>query len=206
MFPIEIPAGTTVESLFTKLAVDLHQQYVTESAKDEQIAAVKLEGGPTYTYRVRGRELIVEEGEPKSAPLWMVTKVETVERFLEDWTGPKKYYPRFTPPPGALVMMTDPRVMRRLAMVSGRVELALLDFEGERISITVGCGDAAKKGIDTFEPDVVIEAKMATFDKLLAGKLAPEDALADGDVVQRGKKLVAMQLALALAAFYPAKR
>ncbi len=206
MFPIVIPPGTTVESLFTKFAVELHKKYVTESAKDEQVAAVRIEGGPSYTYRVRGRDLFVEEGEPKSAALWMVMKIETVERFLADWTGPKKYFPRFAPPPGALVMLSDPRVMKRLAMVSGRVELALVDFEGERISIVVGCGDAAKKGIDTYEPDVVIEAKTKTFDKLLAGQLAPEDALADGDVVQRGKKLVAMQLVLALAAFYPAKK
>lgn len=206
MFPIEIPAGSTVESLFTDFAVELHKRFVTEHAKEEHVAAVKIFGGPSYTYRVRGRDLLVEEGEPRSAPLWMATKLETVERFLADWTGPKRYFPRFAPPAGALVMLSDPRVMKRLGMVSGRVEMALVDFEGDRVSMTIGCGEAARRGIDVDDPDVVIEAKTRTFDKLLEGKLAPEDALADGDVVQKGKKLVAMQLALALAAFYPARR
>jgi putative sterol carrier protein len=104
--------------------------------------------------------------------------------------------------PGGLVLMSDPRVLKRLSMVNGRVELALADFEGGRVSMVAGFGDAAKRGIDVDDPDVVIEAKMRTFEKLLEGKLAPEEALADGDVVQRGKKMIAMQLALAIAPFY----
>jgi putative sterol carrier protein len=205
MFPIEIPPGTTIESLFTQLVVDVHRRFVSEPAKEELVAAVKIVGGETYTYRVRGRDLIVEEGEPEKCALWIVTRLEHVEKFLADWTGPKRWFPKKAPP-GELVVPSDPRLMKRLMMVNGRVEMALLDFEGERVAMTIGCGDAAKKGIDVDEPDVVIEAHTKTFNALLDGRLAPEEALADGDVVQRGKKLVAMQLALAVAAFYPAKR
>jgi len=205
MFPIEIPPGTTVEAAFTTFAVDLHKRFVKEAAKEEIVAGVKLIGGPGWTYRVRGRDLVVEDGEPDKCQLWMATKLETVEKFLADWTGPKRWWPKMTPP-GELVMLSDPRLMKRMAMVNAKVEMALTDFEGERVSVIVGTCDAGKHGIDWDDPDVVIEAHTKTFDKLLEGKLAPEDALADGDVVQRGKKLVAMQLALALAAFYPAKR
>jgi hypothetical protein len=41
---------------------------------------------------------------------------------------------------------------------------------------------------------------------MLAGTLAPEEALADGDVQVRGNRMLALQLALAVAPFYPKTR
>jgi putative sterol carrier protein len=210
MFPIDIPAGTTVESLFTDVYPALHRKLVSASSggatREALTSVVRLEGGgPSYTIVVRGKDIDVNEGEAEGAPLWVTLRREVVERFLEDWMGPKKYVPK-TAPPADMVLLSDPRVMRRLAMVSARVELALTDFEGERVSLTAGCGDVAKKGIDPDDPDVVIEATMDTLTRLVGGDLSPEEALVDGHVAQRGKRLVAMQLALALAPFFPARR
>ena len=44
------------------------------------------------------------------------------------------------------------------------------------------------------------------FEELLAGKLAPQDAIAEGRVAVKGNKLLAMQLALAVAPLAPAKK
>jgi hypothetical protein len=47
---------------------------------------------------------------------------------------------------------------------------------------------------------------MGALQRMLAGSLGPEDALADGDVSIRGKRIVAIKYALAVAPFYPAKQ
>jgi hypothetical protein len=212
MFPIDIPAGTTVESLFTDVYPALHRKLVsdTSAAKGEALTSVvRLEGGgPSYTIVIRGKDIDVTEGEAEGAPLWVALDRDVVERFLEDFMGPKNYAPKMALTAGAapLVLLSDPRVMRRLAMVSARVALALTDFEGERVSLVCGSGDVAKKGIDPDDPDVIIEATMDTLQRLVGGQLSPEEALADGHVAQRGKRFVAMQYALALAPFYPARR
>ena len=208
MFPIDLPAGTTVESLFTDVYPALHRQLVRDedAKRDALTSVVRLEGGgPSYTIVVRGKDIAVTEGEAKGAPLWVTLRRDVVERLLEDWMGAKKYVPK-TAPPKDLVLLSDPRVMRLLAMVSARVELAVTDFDGARASLVAGSGDVAKKGIDPDDPDVVIESTMDTLQRLVTGALSPEAALADGHVAQRGKRFVAMQYALALAPFYPARR
>jgi putative sterol carrier protein len=53
---------------------------------------------------------------------------------------------------------------------------------------------------------VTVEATVAVFEELLAGKIAPEDAIAEGRVTVKGNKLLAMQLALAVAPLAPAKK
>ena len=53
------------------------------------------------------------------------------------------------------------------------------------------------------DPDVTIEVSLATVERILDGKLGPEEALADGDVRVTGKRLVAGQLAFALAPLFP---
>jgi putative sterol carrier protein len=60
--------------------------------------------------------------------------------------------------------------------------------------------------MDPDDADVTVEARFATIERVLCGELAPEDALADGEVTVRGNRLLAMQLALAVAPFYPARR
>jgi len=91
-------------------------------------------------------------------------------------------------------------------MASGRIELVLLDVDGERLATTLGFGDAARKPIDPDDANVVVEARLQTVERVLRGELGPEEALADGDVKVRGNRFLAMQLALAVAPFYPATR
>jgi hypothetical protein len=177
-----------------------------DAGSGEMRVGARLDGGPSYAITVRGAELEVREGAHAKPHLWIALARSSVEIVLADWLGPRRFVPKFTPPKGGVVLMTDPRVLRRLAMVSGRVELAIPDFEGKRVAMTVGAGEAAKREIDTEDPDAVIEAELAAVEELLAGRLRPEDALADKHVKLRGKPFVAMQFALALAPFYPSPR
>jgi hypothetical protein len=214
-FPIDIPSGTTLESFITEVMPRLHAQFVREPANDSHVAVVHAQKHRAWTVTVRGATMEVEEGERDGVPLWISFDKCVADEFIADWTGPKKYLPKSAPPAG-LVLLSDPRVMKRLVMASGRVELAMSDFgrhvpgsagarsapEGRRVAMIAGFGDAAKKGIDLDDPDVTIEAKMATLQALLEGKLAPDAALSSGDVKTRGNRFLAMQLALALAPFY----
>ena len=209
MFPIDIPKGTTIDSLLMKVLPETHARFVRDDApKDELHVTLRLEGGATYAVRVKGRELTVREDDTAAdAPvsLWVSVAKSSLQLVLDDWLGPKRFVPKATPP-GGMVVMTDPRILKRLMMISGRLELAVTDFEGARVAMTVGAGNAAKKGIDTEDPDAVIEAKMATVEQLLALTMAPEEILAGGHVVLRGKSFLAMQFALAIAPFFPAQK
>jgi putative sterol carrier protein len=151
--------------------------------------------------------MTVSDGEePGVKPtLWMWTTARAVERFLEDATGEKRMLPKFGAV-GGVATMSDPRVLKRVAMASGRIELALVDDQGERHGIVFGFGSAAKKEIDPEDADTVIETDLMTAERVLRGEMGPEDALADGNVRVKGNRFLAMQLALAVAPFYPAKR
>ncbi len=206
MLPLEIPAGTTIESLLTEVIPAVHGRLVADDAPREALGiAVRIEGRGSWTLRVRGREMTVDDGEDALATLWVCATERSAELFLEDAAGPKRLVPRFAPV-GGVATMSDPRVIRRVAMASGRVELATTDENGERMAVVFGFGAAARRGIDPEDPDVTIETQLAAIDRVLRGELAPEDALADGGVVVRGNRLLAMQLALAVGPFYPAKR
>jgi putative sterol carrier protein len=206
MLPIEIPEGTTVESLVTEVAPALHARMVgADAPADVFTVAVRIEGRGDWAVRIRGREMKVEPGEPSRPTLWMHTTELAVERFLEDALGPKRLMPRFAPA-GGVTTMSDPRVLKRVAMASGRIELAVEDEDGERLAIAFGFGSAAHKGIDPEDADVVVETRLVTLERVMRGELGPEDALADGDVKVRGNRFLAMQLALAVAPFYPARR
>jgi putative sterol carrier protein len=67
--------------------------------------------------------------------------------------------------------------------------------------MTLSLGAPARKRAP--DPDVVIETSLATYVRMLAGELGPEDALVDGDVRVDGKRLLAVQLAFAVAPFFP---
>jgi hypothetical protein len=112
-------------------------------------------------------------------------------------------------PSGDLVMLGDPRVLKRIKMVTGAVELAIRDFEepggagggARRVALAIALGAPAKK-LDP-APDVVIETSMKTYLRLLDGTMGPEDALADGDVSVKGRRMLAMQLAFAIGPLFP---
>jgi hypothetical protein len=204
MLPIDIPPGTTVESLVTEVVPALHARLVGPQVSSEPYTVnVRVEGHGTWTARIRGRDLTITEGEAERPTLWMHASQRAVERFLEDALGPRRMLPRFIPV-GGVMTVSDPRLLRRVAMASGRIELAMIDEDGERLTLAFGFGDAALKGIDPDDADVVVEARIETIERVLHGKLAPEEALADGDVTVRGNRFLAMQLALAVAPFYPA--
>jgi putative sterol carrier protein len=202
MLPIEIPPGTTVETLFTQVVPEFHRRFVTERSKEAIVVCARVDGGPSYTMTVRGPDIDVEEGEDK-ASIWVHMHRSAIELFLADWS-------RFVPkgvPPGGLVMLTDPRILRRVVMVSSKLELALTDFPGHgRLAMSVATGEQAKRGIDPDSPDVTIEAKTALLEEILSGRLPPEEALSAGRVTVKGKMMLAMQLAFAVAPFYPAKK
>ncbi|HEX3343294.1 MAG TPA: SCP2 sterol-binding domain-containing protein [Polyangiaceae bacterium] len=206
MFPIDIPPGTTLESLVTDVVPALHARFVGADAPAELFTiAVRIEGRGDWTVRVRGSAMTVDEGEADRPTLWMHTTARAVERFLEDALGPRRFLPKFAPV-GGVTTMSDPRVLKRVAMASGRIELALADVDGERLAVTFGFGDAARKPIDPDDANVVVEARLETMERVLRGDLGPEEALADGDVTVKGNRFLAMQLALAVAPFYPARR
>jgi putative sterol carrier protein len=209
MFPFEIPPGTTLRSLVTKVFPETHAKLVPAAAGADAFTIVLalegLEGGGSFTADVKGGTVTVREEEARQRHVWVCARAEDAERFLGDWSGAKRFVPKFVPG-GDLVLMSDPRILKRLAMVSGKIELALTDFEGERVAMTVALGAAAKKTIDPEGADVTVEATVAVFEELLAGTIAPEDAIAEGRVTVKGNKLLAMQLALAVAPLAPAKK
>ena len=134
MLPIEIPEGTTIESLVTDVVPSLHARMVGADAPGDVFTiAVRVEGRGGWTVRIRGREMKVEEGEAARPTLWMHTTERAVERFLEDALGPRRLLPKFAPV-GGVTTMSDPRVVKRVAMASGRIELAVKDDDGERLA------------------------------------------------------------------------
>lgn len=204
MLPSTIPQGTTVESLLETVLPEAHRHEVARAGATgpEQRLGVEVVGGKRYVFRLAGPEVSFDEG---GGPAHLHIRVErsTVERFLEDWSGPRRFVPSFVPREG-VTLLTDPRVLKRLVAVTGSIELALPDFEGERVSLFVSAGGSrAHEPREGAAADVVVEVAVPTFERLLAGSLAPDEALADGHVEVRGKKLVAMQFAFALAPFFP---
>ncbi len=206
MNAFEIPPDTTIRSLLETVAPALHERLVPEDApSDAMTVNVRIEDAGSWTVHIRGREMRVAPGEVDRPTLWLFTTARSVELFLEDATGPQRLAPRFHRS-AAPTLFTDPRLVRRVAMAHGRIELALRDMDGERLAVVLGFGHAARKRIDPDDADVVVEAGLGTVERMLAGTLAPDAALADGDVEVRGNRMLALQLALAIAPFYPQGR
>ena len=206
MNAFEIPPDTTIRSLIEIIAPALHARLVPEDAPSDALTVnVRIEDAGSWTVHIRGREMRVAPGEADRPTLWLFTTARSVEIFLEDATGPQRLAPRFEPST-VPTLLSDPRLVRRAAMAHGRIELALRDIDGERLAVVFGFGHAARKRIDPDDADVVVEAGLGTIERMLAGTLAPDAALADGDVEVRGNRMLALQLALAIAPFYPQGR
>ncbi len=208
MLPFEIPPGTTLDALVTTVIPEAHARLVPASAGKEPFACVvELEPDLSWLVTLDGQKMTARAGSEKNVDARIRSRRAWAEAFLADWTGEGKLVPKGPPPEGA-ILISDPRALKRLRMVTGVVELALRDFDADgepprRVSMTVAVGGPARK-VEP-DPDVVIETGSATYLRVLSGELAPEDALADGDVTVTGKRLVAMQFALALSALVPKK-
>jgi putative sterol carrier protein len=206
MLPLDIPPGTTVELLVTEAIPALHARLVGEGGPKEGFTvALRIDGCGSWTVRIRGREMLVDPGEERRPTFWMYTTGGMAEHFLQDALGPRRLVPKMAThqQPGGVLTLSDPRVMRRVALASGRIELAALDADGTRLAIVFGFGDAARRPIDPENPDTVVEAPVTILHRVLSGERGPEEALSSGDVTVRGSRLLALQLAFAIAPFYP---
>jgi hypothetical protein len=208
MLPLVIPPGTTIESLVTEVIPAAHARLVGESApKEVLLVALRIDGCGSWTVRIQGRTMLVDVGEEPRPTLWMYTTKDIADRFLQDALGPKRLVAQVPPNAvhtgGGVLTMSDPRVIRRVAMASGRIELVVVDEDGARLAVVFGFGDATRRPIDPEDPDTVAEAPVATLQGVLRGERGPDEALASGDVRVRGSRMLALQLALAVAPFYP---
>src|SRR5579884_969346 len=142
----DIPQGTTIESLLESVAPALHDGLVPDGVpSDSFVVSVHVAGTGAFTVHIRGRAMRVERGENGRPTLWLFTTSRVVERFLEDARGPRRFLPTSPPPHGAVAVLSDPRLLKRVAMASGRMELALRDADGERLSVVLGFGDATRR-------------------------------------------------------------
>ena len=216
MLPFDVKLGTTAFELFTEIIPRAHRQLVPKHGDREEIVIhVSVEGDPSCSAlrcEVRGADIVVTpttgstgtesrggRDEPE-AHIYLLLHDDSLRAFLEDWGTDKKYLPKFSPK-GASIF-TDPRVLRRLAHVTGSIELALPTFPSGRASLRAGAfgGRLARVKLDR-DPDVTVESSMDLFDLLLTGDMRPEEALSDSRVTVTGKKMVALQFAFALAPF-----
>jgi putative sterol carrier protein len=205
MLPFEIPRGTTLEKLVTDVVPAAHGRLVPASAGREPLTcAFELEGLKSWVVGLEGTTMRVREGDERAPDIRIRARAKDAQAFLDDWTGPQRFVPKVKPN-ADLVLMSDPRILKRVKMVTGAIELAIRDFDdgggARRVALMVAVGAPAKKRDP--EPDVVVETSMSTYLRLLSAKIGPEDALADGDVSVTGKRLVAMQFAFAVAPLFP---
>jgi hypothetical protein len=200
MIPRTLPAGTTLRSFFEELLPRDHAANVPHDAGNATVS-VRLVGGPSYAFAVTGNQLAVRETERvEDAPLLLSFEASTAQLFLDDWLGPQKLAPSFEP--RGLTAVTDPRLIRRFAAIKGVISLTLDDFDGQSATLLVAAGPDASLYDD---PDATVRIRLPAFLELLAGRLGPDEAILDGHVTLTGKKLVAMQFALALAPYFPAR-
>jgi len=206
VLPFHAPSGTTAREYLTKVVPEAHRSLVPKDVDAHRFDVhVTLMGERTVGYAVTGSEIAVEPRARGDANLVVVFEPSTVERFLADFSGPRRFVPRFEPRGAALV--TDPRVLARVTQVTGSLSAIIPDFDGGSVRLWIAAFGDKRGQFDPRddEPDVTVSVPMKTFEALLGGGLTPEQALsaAESGVAVRGKRLVAMQLALALAPFFP---
>lgn len=207
MLPFDIPAGTSLDKVVTEVVPAAHAKLVPASAGRERVTvALELTGVNRWVIELDGASMKVREGDEKAPDIRITARGEDAQAFLDDWTGPRNFTPKGKPPTDML--LSDPRVLKRVKMVTGTIELSIRDFDGagetRKAGLTVSVGGPAKK-VEP-DPDVTVETSMATYRRMLGANMSPEDALADGDVKVAGKRLVAMQFAFAVGPLFPPKK
>jgi hypothetical protein len=200
MFPFEIAPGTTIEQLLHSVLPKTHAKLVKPDEAGSFEVGVKVAPGKTWVLSIASNVLTTRESSA-TTPVWVHLEEKAAVFFLDDMAAAKRFVPKFVPE-GGFTMLTDPRVLRRVSMVSGKIEIKLVDSPIGTISLFVAAGAKAKEGLHADDPDAVLELHMPTVEKILAGSLGPEAALSDGSVAIKGKRLVAMQFALAIAPYF----
>lgn len=214
MLPFNAPKGTSPRDYLVSVVPEAHRSLVGPPSKAPSgnkatkrwDVLVSIPGEVTVLYGIDGQDIQVTEARSgDDAELSLTLERGDVTRFLEDWSGLRKWVPKFEPRGAALI--TDPQVVSRIAMVTGSVEAVLPDLEGGPARLVVaafgGKRGRFEGGID--RPDTTVDLGASVFEAMLAGRMAPDEALSSGAVGIKGKKLVAMQFAFALAPFFPAK-
>jgi putative sterol carrier protein len=199
MIPKNLPADTTPRSFFESVLPEEHALHVPGDAGAGSVT-VRLLGGPSFRLDAAGSTLTVTEvRDGERAAFLLTVPFAMAEHFLADWKGPRTLVPTFEP--RGIVVATDARLIRRVAMVSGSIQLELDGFEAGRATLKAAVGKR-----DADDPaDVEVHIGMETFKRMMNGEIAPDEAIVDGHVTVTGKRLVAMQFALALCPFFPPK-
>jgi hypothetical protein len=201
MLPRTLPTGTTLRSLIEVLLPGDHRASVPSDAGDATFG-LRLAGGPAYVLEAKGNALTVTEVARLEGPsLLLSTDEATAQVFLDDWMGTQRLAPKFEP--RGLAAMTDPRMIRRVCQVKGVITLTLEgmpELGGRPATLFIAAGPDANLYDD---PDVTVRIGAAAFEKMLSGALTPDAAISGGHVALTGKKLVAMQFALAILPYFP---
>jgi hypothetical protein len=207
MLALSIPADTTPESLIRDVLPREHKAHVPAGTRGKSKIGVTIDRA-SWALSVDGLSATAtEDRDLEGCDFRLHTTRAAALAFIADWLGPKTLLPTALPAGDLPRVPTDPRILARVTAVTGSLELALRDLEiggkKTRVSIVIVAGSATKKKYFYEEPDAIVETSVATYKRILAGKLTPDAALADGDVTVSGKKLVAMQYAFAVAPFQP---
>ncbi|MCC6648154.1 MAG: SCP2 sterol-binding domain-containing protein [Polyangiaceae bacterium] len=202
MKPISLPAGTTVTSFLEEVLAAEHATRVTDDAAETHVIHARVDGLGEFTVTVRGRELSVERGLVGKAQLWVATDLACAERALADALGDGALLPDVRDP-SSVPAVTDPRLLRRLAMVSGTVRAELTGFGDAPLWVAFGAGAKASR-IDDERTDAEVSVPMSVLSQLLTLSKRPDEALKDAAVKTKGNLFVPMQVALALAILLPA--
>ena len=165
----------------------------------EGTVSFRFVDGPSYRFHASGNKLTVTEtARVTDAPLMLSVDESTAQLFLDDWLGPQRLAPSFEP--RGIGAITDARLLRSVSAVRGVLSLTLDDFEGQSATLLVAAGPNASLYDD---PDAELHIGLPAFLRVLAGSLRPDEAITEGHVTLKGKKLVALHFALALVPFFP---
>ncbi|MFO0663357.1 MAG: SCP2 sterol-binding domain-containing protein [Polyangiaceae bacterium] len=180
----------------------IHSELVPQTAQGSFVVRIELRGEGTFKLEVSGSKLTVSTQFVPRPDAWVSLDAAAADAFFSAFLKSGKVLS--TPP----VLLTDPRLLKNLCMASAHLSFELRDFREapdappRKFTAEAAVGTAAAKKVAGDAADVTVRAGERTLLALASAKMAPEDALSDGDVELTGKKFVAMQLALAFAPFF----
>jgi hypothetical protein len=208
MFALTVEREDTLETLIDARLRAHHERSVRVHAAGQELSrarewtiGMRIRRRFTRTVVIHGPKFSVADRTPDACDMWVSTDEASAAYFLADAKGERRLCG--TPHPSMpIATPTDPRLLSRIASESAKVECALRMADGTRLLLMFGCGKHAARGIDDFDPEVELEVPEAVFVAVSQGRTTPSGALEHPDLSIRGKKLVAVKLALALAPLF----